>query len=644
MLKNEQFSIEHLQSLEKTGETLDQLEQYLLALDKEYTYGESPVSDQEYDILKEFLQSCRPTSKVLNKVGHIPEKELVTLPVWMGSLDKVKPETSALVRFLKNPKYNFVISEKLDGISLLLQRHENIWRCFTRGNGTIGQDVTGTLLKYIAIPDSQQLEEHGNIIIRGEFILPKSTMELLDTSKNLRTIVSGVVNAKKPKLEVLTLCKFVAYSLPESNLIPSQQFRLLHKFGFEVPKLLETHSSQVTPQVLEKTLLSWKKHSLYDIDGIVVAKDIFEPLKSNSNPKEAVAFKVTLDTDSKTTSVIDVEWNTTKDGYLKPVVIVETVNIEGCNISRVTGNNAKYVFSKKIGKGAKVKVIRSGHVIPKIVKVVKPWTESSIPKIECVWNTTNTDLIAKTVVNKPQQLLYFIKTIGIKYLNVSLCDHLVDAGIDTPEKLCSMTQETLLTLPNMGDKSATKIYQSIHHYMAKSHPIQLIVGLNILGRNIGINRLQLVVDKIGIDAFVEKMDGLEKTTLLEINGFSDKLATQLVNGLVKVKGYLEENPTINDYFIRAVEQYQKTTSESIVSSSDKCQHLNVVFTGFRDKALETYITSNGGKIGTTISKNTSHLVIKDQDNAKKSSKMEKAASLGISILTADQFKIYLESL
>jgi len=380
--------------------------------------------------------------------------------------------------------------------------------------------------------------------------------------------------------------------------------------------------------------------SLYDIDGIVVAKDIVEANKHNSNPKQTVAFKVTLDTDSKPTNVTDVQWNITKDGYLKPVVVVETVSIDGCNISKITGNNAKYMFTNKIGKGARVEVIRSGHVIPKIIKVLKPWEVNCIPKVDCVWNTTNTDLIAKDISNKPQLLLYFIKTIGIKYINVSLCDHLVDAGIDTPELLCSVTKEMLSTLPNMGEKSVNKIYNSIHHYMAHVEPIKIIVAVNIIGRNMGINRLQLVVDTLGILKFVDNMEVLDKDTILTIPGFSDNLTTQLVNGMVKVKHYFTNNVTISSYFNKSVVKFQHSTP---IIKSNSCQDINVVFTGFRDMTLETFITANGGKISNSISKNISHLVIKNGD-VNKSSKVDKAETLGICIISVDTFKEHLSGL
>lgn len=291
---------------------IDKLENYLVKLNDAYSNQTPLVSDQEYDNLRDILESVKPNSKVLNMVGALPERGEVNLPVWMGSLNKVKLSSKGLENFLLAEPKKYVISEKLDGVSLLLVRNHEGWRCFTRGNGVIGQDVTSTILPILNIPDSQLLKESDDIIVRGEVILAKTSAEVLSTNKNLRTIVSGIITAKKPKKEVLKLTNFIAYSLPLSNLPPSKQFYLLKKYGFTIPKTTQINN-HLGQDMLEKTLISWKKSSLYDIDGIVVAKDIPELPTKNKNPKMTVAFKMMLENQTRITKVIKVEWNCSKD-------------------------------------------------------------------------------------------------------------------------------------------------------------------------------------------------------------------------------------------------------------------------------------------------------------------------------------------
>ncbi len=638
------ISLKDLESLGTDSKAIKQLEKYISVLNKAYTYGTPQVSDAEYDQLRDHLEVICPESLVLSQVGASPESEMVNLPVWMGSLDKVKPETTTLTKFLTvMTESDYVITEKLDGISLLLERLGGHWRCYTRGNGTVGQDVTANLLSTINLAGLKYLKPETNILIRGEYILPRNSRDILKTEKNLRTIVSGLVNAKKPKQDILKYCKFVAYSLPKSGLAPSIQFQQLKDWGLEIPKLSTVESAFLDQSALGSILTSWRANSLYDIDGIVVAKDIWEAGKSGNNPKLTVAFKMMVSEDMVLTKVKDVEWNITKDGYLKPVVIVETVNIDGCQISRVTGNNAKFMVTNRIGPGALVNIVRSGQVIPKIVEVVTP-ANVSLPKVEHKFNETGADFIAlDSSGNQAQLLQYFCKTLGIKYINTSICCHLVKHQIDTPEKMVAMSKETLMTLPNMGEKSATKIYNSIHETLSNASPLTLLVGLNILGRNIGMNRLQLVADCLGIQTFQLDMEPPTVTKLVDIDGFSDKLAKQLAEGFQNIKSYFNQSPVLNHYYNECLLIYQHLVDEKEGNSDNMAKpytDFKVVFTGFRDKQLESIITKGGGVIGSAVNKTISHVVSKTSD-AKCSGKIAQAQQLGIPTISRGELETLL---
>lgn len=637
----EAFNIKQIDNYNKND--INKLEKTIIKLNKAYTNDEPLVTDEVYDKLVDKLEKLSANSKVLKLVGHIPEKEPVSLPVWMGSLDKVKPATKALDKFInKNDDHHYTISEKLDGISLLLVKNANKWNCYTRGNGKIGQNVTRTILDYLVIPTNKSLSEIDNIIIRGEFILPKSAAQALSTKKNLRSIVSGAVNAKIAKDEVLKLSKFIAYSLPLSHLTPRQQFHLLGEYGFNIPRI-EIINEKLETDYLKYKLVSWKEDSHYDIDGIVIAKEKYEVPIEGKNPKTAVAFKMSLESQERETEVIDVEWNASKDGYLKPVVIVKPVNVDGCNISRVTGNNAKFIITKKIGTGAKIKIIRSGDVIPKIAKVIKPWTSISVPDVNCSWSKNKTDLIMDEPNIGDKELLYFVRTVSIKFINVSMCQKLVAAGIDSPEQLASVSKEKLLELDGVGDKSATKIYKQINNALNNVDPLELLVGLNKLGRNMGKNRLKLLVDKIGLVKFSECMSDISVSTIKDIPGFSDKLAEQLSEGLANVSEFLENSPTINEYFRRSIQKFSVTPK---IVNNDKYKSLNIVFTGVRNKELEELIIAGGGKILNNVNKTTTYLVTAENvnKNGKISSKEKKANELSIKIINVTEFKKIVESL
>ena len=218
---------------------------------------------------------------------------------------------------------------------------------------------------------------------------------------------------------------------------------------------------------------------------------------------------------------------------------------------------------------------------------------------------TKIDLIATedNDIDKPKSLLYFVKTVAIKYINISICQHLVDAQIKYPEDLVAMDKETLISLPNMGEKSANKIYESIHTSLAKIDTLVLMISLNLLGRNIGLNRLQEVSNHLSFNYLVNNLANIDSRTLEEVDGFSSKLANQLADGLVKVNDYLNKSPKLNYYFQEAKKRDIITNSNvpnTILST--KYNHLNVVFTGFRDTELEEIIKNGGGNVTTTINK------------------------------------------
>ncbi len=307
------------------------------------------------------------------------------------------------------------------------------------------------------------------------------------------------------------------------------------------------------------------------------------------------------------------------------------------------GNNAKFMVKNGIGQGALVNIVRSGQVIPKIVEVVKP-AKVSLPKVEHQFNETGADFIAlDSSGNQAQLLQYFCKTLGIKYINTSICRHLVEHQIDTPEKMVAMSKETLITLPNMGEKSASKIYNSIHETLSNASPLTLLVGLNILGRNIGMNRLQLVADCLGIETFQLDMEPPPVSKLVNIDGFSDKLAKQLAEGFQNIKSYFNQSPVLNHYYNECLLIYQHLVDEKEGNSDNMAKpytDFKVVFTGFRDKQLESIITKGGGVIGSAVNKTISHVVSKTSD-AKCSGKIAQAQQLGIPTISRGELETLL---
>ena len=170
---------------------------------KQY-YNHSPVlSDNQFDIIKNFIDTKFPKSKVTKEVGAEVERNKVLLPFEMASMDKIKPDTGALAIWCQKFIGPYVLSCKLDGVSGLFSNS----KLFTRGNGTVGQEVSH-LIPYLGL----LAKNNENIAIRGEFIMSKQVFQTKYANKfaNIRNMVAGIINSKTITEAVKDL-EFVAY-------------------------------------------------------------------------------------------------------------------------------------------------------------------------------------------------------------------------------------------------------------------------------------------------------------------------------------------------------------------------------------------------------------------------------------------------
>jgi DNA polymerase beta len=183
------------------------LSQLLREANRAY-YNEEPFfTDNQYDIVKDFVESKYPSNPVLHEIGAPVERNKVTLPYPMGSMDKIKPDTNALANWVAKYKGPYVLSCKLDGVSGLYTTEGNVPKLYTRGDGKVGQDVSH-LIPYLRLPKTK------GIVIRGEFIIPKALFDAKykDKFANPRNMVAGIVNHKTIN-EAIKDLHFVAYEV-----------------------------------------------------------------------------------------------------------------------------------------------------------------------------------------------------------------------------------------------------------------------------------------------------------------------------------------------------------------------------------------------------------------------------------------------
>jgi DNA ligase (NAD+) len=630
-------------------------------------YNEQPIMDDAiYDFLIDIIKDIDPTHPILKKVGStIMTKNKVKLPYYMGSMDKIKPsDTSVLNKWFKDYTGPYVYSEKLDGVSGLLvcsgkdSNGKLKLNLYTRGDGIDGTVIT-PLIKYIPSINPNVIKMVDGMAIRGELIMSKKNFsKYADKMANARNMVSGIVNSKSIDPKIITDVDFVAYEIINPWFsIQSNHWKSLTKAGFKVVNngliKLATESVLESFAQLSNALVERKLASEYEIDGIIISSDELPKQRTiDSNPEYAFAYKDTSQLDRANVKVINVEWSISKDGYIKPKLNIEPTKLGGVTISNVTAFNAKFVKDNILGPGAVIELIRSGDVIPHIVKVVKPATsgKAQFPSIDYVWTDTNVDIITveETTGQRVKELTFFFKKLDIKDIDESTVKKMIDFGIDDIEKILNIDESDLEGIDGFKEKKINKIVTNIKNRIKTLSMIDLMIASNTFGHGLGERKLKKIMeiypDIIKLYSDYDNEDIIEM--IKEIDGFDVKTAEYFTNGLdIFIVLFNNLEPNIRKQLINSInklkeDQINKSTKLSSSSSiADKFKDKTFVFSGFRNKDWEKIIESNGGKVSTSVSGKTYAVVSTQADiDDGSNSKISKAISLGLRVLSKEQFE------
>tara|TARA_Y100000590_G_scaffold444530_1_gene575383 strand:- start:73 stop:2070 length:1998 start_codon:yes stop_codon:yes gene_type:complete len=625
--------------------TIQQLESIIKKANNAYYHTNSPmISDHLYDMFRDRLEELDPAHTLLKTVGsgnHGKQKDKVKLPYWMGSMDKIKPNSKKKLEqwFSIHQSTEYVFSDKLDGISCLYYLSYNnetyIEKLFTRGNGTYGQDISH-LLHYCKMPsiDIKTLFiEKQTFCCRGEIIVSKKIFneKYKKTCSNARNLVSGLVNSKKINVELAKDVDIIMYELIEPCALPiGSQFVLLRDIGFfVVPHKIIQHTPCESD--IQNYLVKRKDISDYEIDGIIITHNDLYYRNISGNPQYSFAYKMIFGEQIKKTKIIAIEWRPSKDGYLKPRIQVEPIIIGGTKIMYTTGFNAKYIKENVLGPGAIVEMIRSGDVIPTITKIISPTkllVEDIFPKENYVWNETGVDIIVTNSMNNRivtiKTITRFMKKIGVKHISEATIKKMIEKGFDTIDKIIVMTMDDLVTLEACKKKMASNIYHNIHKIVDKPISLEVLMeASNIFGRGFGLKRCKRIINcypNILYD------NTINETSICEIDGFSHKTAKQFIDRLELFRTFIN-----NNHFI--ISKGGDTGKDN--SENKKYNNQHFVFTGIRDKSLEKYIIDNGGMISTIVNSKTTAVIRKSVDT--NTHKIQNAKKLKIPIYSIKEF-------
>lgn len=607
--------------LEKLQE--DQLISILEEADKAFHFNKTPIiTDNEYDIVKDYTEERFGANSYFMEVGTVVEKNKVELPYTMASMDKIKPDTTALVSWKNKFSGPYILSCKLDGVSGMYSTEGDSLKLYTRGNGKVGQDISH-LIPLLRLPKKK------GIVVRGEFVMPKMIFDekYKASFANPRNLVAGSINRLDIDKEKIGDIHFVAYEVIQPRLKPSQQLEMLKSSGFET--VLYKESSSLSNELLSDTLVEWRKTYAYEIDGVIVTNDKIYPRKISGNPDHAFAFKMVLSDQIAEAKVVNVIWTPSKDGYLKPRVQIEPIHLGGVTIKFATGFNADFIQKNKIGVGSLIQIIRSGDVIPYIRGVTVPASEPMMPLVPYVWNDTHVDIMLEDLgsdaVVREKNITGFFRGIGVDGLSSGNVTRIIAAGFDSVSKILNMTVADFKTAEGFKDKLALKIHSGIQEKVIDASLVTLMSASNIFGRGFSDKKLELILESYPDVLTSDEPDSTKISKVALIKGMAKKTADLFVKNI----------PVFKEFLIECGLQGKLNFKNVGVDDSHPLYKKSIVLTGTRDKELMTALKSVGALFGASVSKNTFAVIAPSLEED--TGKAEDARRLGIPLYTSATF-------
>ena len=613
---------------------IEKLEEKIIKANDAYRLGKSIISDREYDILIDELSEIDPDNKLLTKIGYqiIDEPRKRRLPIPMFSMNKVKTleEINDWVRLKGiNTSQNVVITPKYDGLSLCV--NELTGESFTRGDGEFGQKsdehykLIGNHLQNLPHPWPKAGGFHytfGEVMMSKKVFIDKYSQEFA----NPRNLVAGLLNSPDPR-EGLKDTVYIKYGavlqkdFEGSGIKTKSQLLKGLNDGQEIKVPFEVISiKDLTHEHLSELFKSWSQY--FEIDGLIIEVDYLETQEqlgretSSNNPCFARAYKSPSFEQSAESDVIGISWNISKQGLLKPILHITPVRLDGVTVSNVTGNNARFVKDMGLGVGAKVLVKRSGMVIPIIADVITT-VEFQMPDVPNIgWNDNGIELITLTETDEQRfkQVVSFFEILETDSFGEGVIKQLWDNGHKSVKDILNLSQSDLEKIDRFGKRKAQIVWNSIRKATSNVSLSKLQHATGIF-KGLGSKKLVLLEDfktKPTVDQ------------VMSIEGFAE----------VSAKSYIDSYDTffnfIKDLPVTIVEKVQA------VKIGTDLEGKSFVFTGVRRPDLESDIESRGGKIGSGVSKTTTHLVMKAIGSG--SSKEKKAIDLGVEVITVEQLE------
>ena len=641
-----------------------------------YVMDNPTVSDYEYDLLfrrllelEEKYPQLITAQSPTQRIGAIPSNsfEKITHPTPMLSLANAFSNNELILfdqrvkNILQIDTVQYVVEHKIDGLAInLIYENGKLVKAATRGDGSIGEDVTANIRTIKAIPlelNVEEVEIPEFLEVRGEVYLPKKEFIRLNKERqandealfaNCRNAAAGSLRQLDPKETAKRYLSAILYGIGEIKGLNfeyhSAVLDFLSKLGFKTNKEYQIFSN--IDEVMQYCA-SWseKKEQLdFDIDGMVIKVNNLKDQKilgyTAKDPRWAIAYK--FQPEQGITKIEKIVVNVGRTGAITPLAYLTPVTISGSKISKATLHNEDYIVAKDIRIGDTVIVHKAGEIIPEVVAVKleeRTGTEVKfvMPQIcpECQNPVVKEDNEAAYKCVNPncpailrENFIHFVSrdAMNIEGLGPSVVSMLLDNNlINDVADLYKLTTEELINLDRIGAKSAENLISAIEKSKQE--------GLNRLLFALGIRFVGVKAANILANHF-KSMKALTKSSLedlLAINEIGTKIAQSIIAYFNK-----QENLMLLDKLSEVGVNMTAKTIERMEQENfqDKIFVLTGNLESFNRKEASLLIEQFGGKVSSAVSKKTDFVVA----GTEAGSKLTKAQELGINIISEEEFK------
>ena len=624
-----------------------------------YQESREIMSNFEYDKLYDELTALEeetgtifagsPTQKVGYEVLSELPKERHERP--MLSLNKTK-SVDDLREWLGSQKG--LLSWKMDGLTVVLTYEDGkLAKAVTRGNGEIGEVITGNARTFVNLPMS--IPYKGRLILRGEAIITYEDFEKLNATiadenakyKNPRNLCSGSVRQLNSEITAGRNVRFMGFALvqadgAEFHNSKKEQANWLSGLGFEMVESVEVTAETIADAIAEFA----KKVEDYNIpsDGLVLLYDDIEYGASLGRtakfPRDSIAFKWADELQETTLSYI--EWSASRTGLINPVAVFKPVELEGTTVSRASVHNISIMEGLELGAGDRITVYKANMIIPQIADnrtrsgvrdipehcpVCGGATEiRSINEVKSLY-CTNPDCQAKKM--KGFALFVSRDALNIDGLSEMTLEKFIAAGfIHEFSDIFHLDRhkEAIVEMEGFGEKSYENLVQAAKHASHTTLP-RLIYGLGIAG--IGLANAKMICKHFRYD--LEAMRKADSEDLCSIDGIGMVLAEAWGKYFKE-----EKNNEALDHLLADLTFEDEQTESGDSSLEGKVFVVTGSVEHFANrKELQALIESKGGKVTGSVTAKTHYLI--NNDVTSNSSKNKKAKELGVAIISEVDF-------